>query len=85
MTKMRVGIYPGTFDPITNGHTDIIRRASHLVDKLVIGVARNAARGSPPQIAIAASTSASSKAVGSVSGSVERSNAFTSGLPHFTT
>ena len=45
MTKMRVGIYPGTFDPITNGHTDIIRRASHLVDKLVIGVARNAGKG----------------------------------------
>ena len=45
MAKMRVGIYPGTFDPITNGHTDIIRRASHLVDKLVIGVARNAGKG----------------------------------------
>ena len=45
MAKMRVGVYPGTFDPITNGHTDIIRRASHLVDKLVIGVARNAGKG----------------------------------------
>jgi len=45
MAKMRVGIYPGTFDPITNGHTDIIRRATHLVDKLVIGVARNAGKG----------------------------------------
>jgi pantetheine-phosphate adenylyltransferase len=45
MAKMRVGIYPGTFDPITNGHTDIIRRATRLVDKLVIGVARNAGKG----------------------------------------
>jgi len=45
MAKMRVGIYPGTFDPITNGHTDIILRATRLVDKLVIGVARNAGKG----------------------------------------
>ena len=39
---MRIGLYPGTFDPITVGHIDIIRRASVLVDKLVIGVAINA-------------------------------------------
>ena len=44
MTK-RIGIYPGTFDPITNGHTDIIRRALHVVDHLVIGVARNDGKG----------------------------------------
>lgn len=36
---MRIGIYPGTFDPITVGHMDIIRRALRVVDKLVIGVA----------------------------------------------
>jgi pantetheine-phosphate adenylyltransferase len=41
----RVGIYPGTFDPITNGHSDIIRRALHVVDRLVIGVARNDGKG----------------------------------------
>lgn len=35
----RIGIYPGTFDPITVGHMDIIKRALHVVDKLVIGVA----------------------------------------------
>jgi pantetheine-phosphate adenylyltransferase len=38
----RVGLYPGTFDPITNGHLDIVGRAVKLVDKLVIGVAVNA-------------------------------------------
>jgi pantetheine-phosphate adenylyltransferase len=43
--KRRIGIYPGTFDPITNGHTDVIRRALHVVYHLVIGVARNDAKG----------------------------------------
>jgi pantetheine-phosphate adenylyltransferase len=38
---MRVGVYPGTFDPLTLGHMDIIRRGARLVDKLVIGVATN--------------------------------------------
>ncbi len=37
----RIGLYPGTFDPITNGHLDIMRRGMPLVDKLVIGVATN--------------------------------------------
>jgi pantetheine-phosphate adenylyltransferase len=39
--KHRVGLYPGTFDPVTNGHLDIIQRAATLVDRLVIGVAIN--------------------------------------------
>ena len=38
---MKVAVYPGTFDPITLGHLDIIRRAMHLVDRLVIGVTTN--------------------------------------------
>ena len=38
---MKVAVYPGTFDPITLGHLDIIRRGSHLVDKLVVGVTTN--------------------------------------------
>lgn len=42
---MRVGLYPGTFDPITLGHIDIMRRAAALVDKLVIGVAINRDKG----------------------------------------
>jgi len=41
---MRTGIYPGTFDPITFGHMDIIRRALSVVDKLVIGVALDSAK-----------------------------------------
>ncbi|ETX30639.1 pantetheine-phosphate adenylyltransferase [Roseivivax isoporae] len=42
---MRTGLYPGTFDPITLGHLDIIRRATILVDRLVIGVAINRDKG----------------------------------------
>ncbi len=42
---MRIGLYPGTFDPITLGHTDIIARAATLVDRLVIGVAINRDKG----------------------------------------
>ncbi|HET7594761.1 MAG TPA: pantetheine-phosphate adenylyltransferase, partial [Stellaceae bacterium] len=45
MTTSRIGIYPGTFDPITNGHTDIILRATKIVDRLVIGVAHNIGKG----------------------------------------
>lgn len=39
-----IGVYPGTFDPITNGHLDIISRATKVVDKLVVGVAVNAGK-----------------------------------------
>lgn len=44
--KKRIALYPGTFDPMTLGHLDIIRRASHLCDRLIIGVAMN--RGKNP-------------------------------------
>lgn len=43
--KHRIGLYPGTFDPITLGHLDIVRRAVKLVDTLVIGVATNPGKG----------------------------------------
>ena len=42
---MRIGLYPGTFDPVTLGHLDIIKRAALLVDRLVIGVAINRDKG----------------------------------------
>jgi len=41
MMSKRVGLYPGSFDPITNGHIDIIKRSLRVVDKLVIGIAIN--------------------------------------------
>ena len=41
MTVNRIGVYPGTFDPLTLGHLDIIRRGAHLVDRLVVGVTTN--------------------------------------------
>ena len=41
---MRIGVYPGTFDPITLGHLDIIRRAANLVDRLIVGVTTNPAK-----------------------------------------
>jgi pantetheine-phosphate adenylyltransferase len=42
---MRVGLYPGTFDPVTDGHIDVIARAARLMDRLVVGVAINTAKG----------------------------------------
>jgi pantetheine-phosphate adenylyltransferase len=43
--RYRTGVYPGTFDPVTNGHLDIIGRAMKLVDKLIVAVAVNAGKG----------------------------------------
>jgi pantetheine-phosphate adenylyltransferase len=45
MNEERVGLYPGTFDPITLGHIDIMRRAEKLVDRLVIGIAVSREKG----------------------------------------
>jgi pantetheine-phosphate adenylyltransferase len=44
-STQRIGLYPGTFDPVTNGHIDIISRSARLMDKLVIGVAINTGKG----------------------------------------
>ena len=44
MTTQRVAIYPGSFDPPTNGHLDIVERASRLFDRVVIGVGRNVSK-----------------------------------------
>ena len=45
MSQTRTGLYPGTFDPLTNGHLDIISRATKLLDRLVIAVAINPGKG----------------------------------------
>jgi pantetheine-phosphate adenylyltransferase len=44
MSRSRLGVYPGTFDPVTNGHTDIIARAAKVVDGLIVAVAANAGK-----------------------------------------
>ncbi|MDP7652880.1 MAG: pantetheine-phosphate adenylyltransferase [Rhodospirillales bacterium] len=44
MSADRLGVYPGTFDPVTNGHLDIISRATRVVDRLIIAVAANAGK-----------------------------------------
>jgi pantetheine-phosphate adenylyltransferase len=44
MSRTRIGVYPGTFDPVTLGHMDIIRRGAKLVDRLVIGVTTNVSK-----------------------------------------
>jgi pantetheine-phosphate adenylyltransferase len=43
--RRRIGLYPGTFDPVTNGHIDVIARAARLMDKLVIGVSISSGKG----------------------------------------
>ncbi len=43
-TTPRIGVYPGTFDPVTNGHLDVIGRAARLLDRLVVGVAVNSGK-----------------------------------------
>lgn len=45
MPEPRVALYPGTFDPVTNGHMDIIMRAAGIVDRLIVAVAANAGKG----------------------------------------
>ena len=45
VAEPRIGIYPGTFDPITYGHLDIIQRSSRMVDKLIVGIAANDGKG----------------------------------------
>lgn len=44
-TRARVAVYPGTFDPITNGHADLVARAAPLFDKVVVAVAKNTGKG----------------------------------------
>lgn len=79
---MRIGLYPGTFDPVTNGHLDIIGRAVKLVDKLVIGVAKNDDKG--PLFTTAERVAMVQNAVGSAqNGTIIEVRPFESLLMHF--
>ncbi len=84
MTASRLGIYPGTFDPITNGHLDIITRATRVVDRLVVGVAENA--GKEPLFSLAervALVQAEMAALGRDTGTMIEVKAFDCLLMHF--
>jgi pantetheine-phosphate adenylyltransferase len=64
----RIGVYPGTFDPITLGHIDIVRRGVHLVDKLVIGVTTNPSK--EPMFSIAERLAMVKREVKDISGEI---------------
>jgi pantetheine-phosphate adenylyltransferase len=66
---VKVAVYPGTFDPITLGHLDIIRRGAHLVDKLVIGVTTNPSK--EPMFSVAERMAMVSREVDGIPGNVE--------------
>jgi pantetheine-phosphate adenylyltransferase len=66
---MRIAVYPGTFDPITLGHLDIIRRGSHLVDKLVIGVTTNPSK--EPMFIVAERLQMVKREVAGIGGNIE--------------
>ena len=66
---MKVAVYPGTFDPITLGHLDIIRRGAHLVDKLVVGVTTNPAK--EPMFSVAERLAMVKREIADISGKIE--------------
>ena len=66
---MKVAVYPGTFDPVTLGHLDIIRRGAHLVDKLVIGVTTNPSK--EPMFAVAERMAMVQREVADIPGNIE--------------
>jgi pantetheine-phosphate adenylyltransferase len=66
---MRTGVYPGTFDPITLGHMDIIRRGAKLVDRLVIGVTTNPSKS--PMFSVEERMAAVRREVAGVEGDIE--------------
>ena len=65
----RIGVYPGTFDPITLGHMDIIRRGAKLVDRLVIGVTTNPSKS--PMFSVAERMAMVRREVADVAGTIE--------------
>jgi pantetheine-phosphate adenylyltransferase len=66
---MKIAVYPGTFDPVTLGHLDIIRRGAHLVDKLVIGVTTNPTKD--PMFSVADRLAMVSREVADIPGNIE--------------
>ncbi|MES2120683.1 MAG: pantetheine-phosphate adenylyltransferase [Pseudomonadota bacterium] len=66
---MRVAVYPGTFDPITLGHLDIVRRGAHLVDRLVIGVTTNPSK--EPMFSVAERLAMVKREVAGCGGNIE--------------
>ena len=66
---MKVAVYPGTFDPVTLGHLDIIRRGAHLVDKLVIGVTTNPSK--EPMFTVAERLAMVRREVADIPGNIE--------------
>ena len=66
---MKVAVYPGTFDPMTLGHLDIVRRGAHLVDKLVVGVTTNPSK--EPMFSVAERLAMVKREVADVSGNIE--------------
>jgi pantetheine-phosphate adenylyltransferase len=66
---MKVAVYPGTFDPITLGHLDIVRRGAHLVDRLVVGVTTNPAK--EPMFTVAERLEIVSREVKDIPGNIE--------------
>jgi pantetheine-phosphate adenylyltransferase len=66
---LRTGVYPGTFDPVTLGHMDIIRRGAKLVDRLVIGVTTNPSKS--PMFSIEERMAMVRREIGGLSGEIE--------------
>jgi len=66
---MKVAVYPGTFDPVTLGHLDIVRRGAHLVDKLVVGVTTNPAK--EPMFSVAERLAMVQREVAGIPGQIE--------------
>jgi pantetheine-phosphate adenylyltransferase len=66
---VKIAVYPGTFDPVTLGHLDIIRRGAHLVDKLVIGVTTNPAK--EPMFSVAERLAMMRREVAGIRGKIE--------------
>jgi pantetheine-phosphate adenylyltransferase len=66
---VKIAVYPGTFDPITLGHLDIIRRGAHLVDRLVIGVTTNPSK--EPMFSVAERLAMVRREVDGLAGNIE--------------